>query len=215
MTASELRALLEQALSSGVRPYLRSQGFTKHGRTFRRTRGPLYDMINFQGSKHNQFSTEHSFFVNVGVGSAEIDAVHTEWPRDDVPTREYVLDGRWWKLAGDLPAEVTFDHRTSGAELAEHVNAGPVRVLAVIDTITTSLELAEWAAANNVLRHMEKTAAYLASVDADDTLRTYAATVRERMSEDNRWPFFSNRFAMAIGDRAASLIADGVLEPPA
>ncbi len=60
-------------VSADVGPFLRARGFDVSGTSFERERGPLYDTINFQDDWHNGTMSWHGFFVNVGIGSAEID----------------------------------------------------------------------------------------------------------------------------------------------
>jgi len=171
-------------------------------------------MINVQGSTRNSGQLHHEFFVNVGVGSTEIDAVVTEWPRaDDKPVREHVLDSRWWKIVPRLPADVRFDFLTPRDDLAAELVDGVRRVVEFFDSLETSRDLARWAARNNVLHHMDKTVAYLASIDDHLTLVAYAHTIRRSVVDDGRWPFFNRRFADAAGPAASALIDAGALDP--
>ncbi|WP_232423266.1 DUF4304 domain-containing protein [Mycobacterium sp. 155] len=68
-----LQRAYEAMVSADVGPFLRARGFDVSGTSFERERGPLYDTINFQDDWHNGTMSWHGFFVNVGIGSAEID----------------------------------------------------------------------------------------------------------------------------------------------
>jgi len=83
---------------------LKSRGFTKSGTTFSRTRGPLYDVINFQGDRWNGVTAWHGFFVNVGVGSADVDAVR---PRPVTDRRSVHNHQERWTIFNRQISEVT------------------------------------------------------------------------------------------------------------
>lgn len=211
-SADTLRRALNRLLSLRVRPFLRTHGFTKTGRTFRRERHPLYDMINFQGDRWNGVTPQHSFFVNVGVGSTEIDAVHCEWP-DRTPAREYILDRRWGRLIPDLPGATSFDADTDLDVFADRLIHDLARLLDVVDSIDSSPTLARWAADNNLLHHMEKTCRFLVATGDTDTLTTYVITLRERLREDSRWTSFNRQLVQVTDRYAAGLISRGLLDP--
>ncbi|PQM45147.1 hypothetical protein C1Y40_04688 [Mycobacterium talmoniae] len=208
-----LRQTLEQLLSTHVRSFLKPRGFTKSGRTFRRARGPLYDLINFQGSKWNGVTPQHSFFVNVGVGSTDMDAVYLEWPDSRKPPREYVLDRRWERLVPQLPSEVGFDETTDLELFADLLIDGLARVLTCIDAIDTTRALAQWAIDHNLLHHMEKTCSYLASTNDLESLATYVTALRDRFSDDIRWQSFNRKLIEVAGPWASILIGRGLLDP--
>ena len=71
---ARLRRSFEAMLSGAVDAFLAERGFERLGNDFDRHRGPLRDRINFQNNWHNGVTPWHGFFVNVGVGSAEVDA---------------------------------------------------------------------------------------------------------------------------------------------
>jgi hypothetical protein len=69
-----LQRACEAMVSADVVPFLRARGFDVSGSSFERERGPLYDIFNFQADRHNGTMSWRGFFVNVGVGSAELGA---------------------------------------------------------------------------------------------------------------------------------------------
>lgn len=212
LSTGDLRKILEQLLSNEVRALLKPAGFTKSGRTFRRVRGPLYDMINFQASVHNGVTTEHSFFVNVGIGSTEVDTVHLNWPDRSGPYREYILDRRWGQLVPHLPAYARFDAATDLKLFADLVVDGLDRVLTVLDGIDTTAALMRWAIEHNWLHNMEKTCAYLTAVEDVGSLRRYISDLRARFADDNRWPSFNRKLVQVCGRWVPALIEGGLLD---
>ena len=70
---SALKRAYEWVLSDEVAPTLQSHGFTRSDNTFRRSRGALYDVINFQANWNNSVTPWYGFFVNVGIGSTDVD----------------------------------------------------------------------------------------------------------------------------------------------
>lgn len=110
-----LRPQFDLLLSEGVGPFLGSMGFTQHGTKFVRYRGPIYDVIGFQNDWHNDVPW-HGFFVNVGVGSREVDEV---WPGPcPQPPIGFLFDRRWESVVPDLPYEPRFDRDTNMKEFA-------------------------------------------------------------------------------------------------
>ncbi|WP_396909931.1 DUF4304 domain-containing protein [Mycolicibacterium sp.] len=211
--AAALRNALESVLSNNVRPLLKSHGFAKSGRTFRRSRGPLYDMINFQGSKWNGVAPHYGFFVNVGVGSSEMDAVYCSRPDAGEPMREYVLDRRWETLVPDVPSEVAFDETTDMDMFADTLCTNLTRVLTTIDAIDTTAVLTQWAIDNSWLHRMEKTCAYLAATDDSDRLVAYVSKIRNRFGDSARWPKLNRTLLDVTGPLAPSLQQLRVLDP--
>lgn len=211
--ASVLRQTLEHLLSGEVRAFLKPSGFAKSGRTFRRARYPLYDLINFQGSKWNGITTEHSFFVNVGVGSTEMDTVYLGFRNNRKPNCEYVLDRRWEQLISRLPSLISFEATTDLDRFAKKLIDGLDRVLAVMDGIDSTQALARWAIGRNGLQHMEKTCSYLVAIEDIEALTSYVTALRERFGDDNRWSFFNRSLIDVSGRWAPTLIEQNLLDP--
>lgn len=211
-----LRRAFDAVLSEGVRPFLRSRGFAKSGRTFRRTRGPVHDMINFQGNKWNSVTPHHGFFVNVGVGSSEIDAAYNAQRKDGTsPTSAgYILETRWESLVPDAPKEVTFDETTDMINFADMLCTNLDRVLAVIDPIDTTAALAQWAISNKSLHRMARTCSYLAVIGDTESLTHYVSIARERFGDSPRWPVVGREICDATGAAGRSLQDQGLLDQP-
>ncbi|WP_165612435.1 DUF4304 domain-containing protein [Mycolicibacterium fortuitum] len=209
--AAQMRRTLDQLLSQQVRPVLKQRGFTKSGRRFLRQRGPLYDLIDVQGSKWNAVTPHHGFFVNVGVGSTEIDAVYRNPSNPSRP--EYVLYTRWETLLPGMPRETAFDQSTDMVLFAELFIGALRRLLDVIDPIDSSPALAQWAVQHNLLNRMEKVCAYLAACDDLDTLAGYVSKIRQRLADDRRWPTVNRHILDALGPVGPAFIEQGLLDP--
>lgn len=210
--AAALRRVLDELLSQQVRPFLKSHGFIKSGRTFRRTRGPLYDMINFQGSYYNNVHPWSSFFVNVGVGSTEMDAVHLGQANDRTPTHEYVLNRRWESLVSSVPSEVCFDTDTDIDEFADMLIDSLDRMLPVLDAIDDTDSLVGYAVSHNLLHRMEKTCRYLVATRNTNLLGIYLNTLRNQFHNESRWELFNRQLINAIGPSALTFIEQGLLD---
>ncbi|WP_338856418.1 DUF4304 domain-containing protein [Gordonia hongkongensis] len=210
------RRQFDDVLSQRVRPNLRAHGFRKAGRIFRRERGPLYDMIGFQADKWNGVTQHFGAFVNVGVGSADMDAVHLDHPRTDgVPVREYVLERRWERLNPALPGELMLDDATDLEQFADVLTAGLDTVVESMSALDSTTELTQWAVSNNRLQRMEKTCRYLASVADVQTLSRYARSLRDEFGNEPRWPAFAQVILEASGSVADRLVADGSVDTSA
>jgi hypothetical protein len=210
--AAALRRALDQLLSVQVRPFLKARGFAKSGRTFRRARDPLYDMINFQGSWWNGVAPSSTCFVNVGIGSTEIDAVYPGRSNDRKPTPEYVVDCRWERLVPGVPAELSFDETTDLESFAAGIVDGLGRVLAVIDPLDTTEFLATWAVEHNLMHRMEKTCSYLTAAGNTGLLTTYITKLRGTFHGEVTWPFLNRRLIAATGSLALQFIEQGLLD---
>ncbi|OKH66488.1 hypothetical protein EB73_20140 [Mycobacterium sp. SWH-M3] len=73
------------------------------------------------------------------------------------------------------------------------------RVVSVFDNIDSTRSLTRWAAANNLLHHMEKTCHYLAATGDTDTLTAYVSTLRDHFHSDSRWTFFNRKLVEVAG----------------
>ncbi len=209
--AGLLRDTLDWMLSARIRPHLKAQGFTKSGRTFQRKRSPLWDSVNFQGSQWNNVTPYSAFFVNIGVGSAEIDAAQQQ-PDGSLPPMP-IFDRRWERVVPELPWEVTFDQHSDVEVLAAGICDGLTQVLAVIDRFTTTAELVDWAIGNNKLHRMERVCRYLAASGDLPLLSAYIGALREQFGDQPRWVIFNRQLTAATGACSATLIRSGVLDP--
>lgn len=196
---SALKRAYESVLSTEVVPALRSHGFTRSKNTFRRCRGPLYDVINFQANWNNGVTPWYGFFVNVGVGSAEIDrACPGHDPALHRP-EEFLLDRRWEDLVPDAPYELRFDQTTDMRAFAARLCENLGLVLGAVERLRSTRELVEYAVANNLLIAYEKTCCYLAATGDIDTLSRYVARLHETFGHQDRWAFFSDRISAVAG----------------
>lgn len=124
---------LDVLITVHVQPFLVSNGFSRSSRIFTRCRGQLYDRINFQGSRSNTGSPQDRFYVNIGVGSQEMDAFYLWWNNNREPSREYVLNKRWEDLVESVPAEVTIGQQST--ELPRMILSKLDRTPASIDAL--------------------------------------------------------------------------------
>lgn len=85
--------------------------------------------------------------------------------------------------------------------------------MSVFDNIDSTRSLTRWAAANNLLHHMEKTCHYLAATGDTDTLTAYVSTLRDHFHSDSRWTFFNRKLVEVAGHHAPGLIGRGLLDP--
>ena len=174
-------------ISADVGPFLRTRGFDASGSSFEPERGPLYDMINFQDDWHNGTMSWHGFFINVGIGSVEIDTACPGYDRVGHPLKGSLLQHRWEHLVPDLPYEVRFDHRTDMRQLAAALCDGFDLALAEIERISTT--------------------------DDIDTLTEYVTTLHNCFGRQDRWSIFDRNISMAVGRWAWVLRERGVLDP--
>ncbi|WP_231984683.1 DUF4304 domain-containing protein [Mycobacterium sp. 852014-52144_SCH5372336] len=164
-------------VSADVGPFLRARGFGISDRSFKRERGRLYDMIHLQPDWHNGTMSWHGFFVNVGIGSFEVDAACPGYERVRHPLKGSLLQRRWEHLVPDLPYEVRFDRRTEMRQFAGAPCDGFDLGLVEIEQISTTEQLVRYAVDNNLLIEYDKTCRYLAAIDDIDAdgLRDKAA----------------------------------------
>ncbi|MCS3780025.1 DUF4304 domain-containing protein [Tsukamurella ocularis] len=210
--STELNQLFDEVLSQGVRPLLREHGFVKSGRSFTRRRGPIYDRIHFQGSSVNSYAPPHRFYVNVDVGSTDIDDAYLGWNNDRRLKTEPILTGRWEQFVDGAPDRVEWDLDTDQAALIEMIRQNVLEALAVIDPLSTTAKLVDWGVAEGGANHLAKLSAYLVTIGDLDTLTIYISRLYSRWSEDSRWPMFSGFLRGAIGEAAEPYIARGLLD---
>jgi hypothetical protein len=134
-----LQQAYEAMVSSDVVPFLRARDFDVSGSSFERARGPLYDMINFQADWHNGTMLWHGSFVNVGIGSAEVDTACPGYERAAHPLKGSLLQHRWEHLVPDLPYEVRFDHRTDMRQLTAALCDGLDLALAEMERMSMAM----------------------------------------------------------------------------
>jgi len=200
---SALKRAYESVLANEVVPTLRSHGFTRSKNTFRRSRGPLYDVINFQANWNNSVTPWYGFFVNVGIGSAEIDEA---CPGHDPALHQpagFLLDHRWEHLVPDAPYELRFDQTTDMSAFAARLCANLGRVVEVVERTPSTRALVEYAVTNNLLIAYEKTCCYLAATGDIDTLSRYVARLQASFGHQDRWAIFSDRISAVAGSLPA------------
>lgn len=200
-------------VSADVGPFLRARGFDVAGSGFERDRGPLYDIINFQADRHNGTMSWHGFFVNVGIGSAEVDTACPGYERMSHPLKGSLLQRRWEHLVPDLPHEVRFNDRTDMRQFAAALCDGIDLALAAMERISTTKQLVRYAVDNNLLIEYDKTCRYLAAIDDIETLTEYVTTLHNCFGSQERWSIFSRNISTAVGRCAPVLRERGVLDP--
>lgn len=200
-------------VSVDVGPFLRARGFDVAGSGFERERGSLYDIINFQADRHNGTTSWHGFFVNVGIGSAEVDTACPGYERMSHPLKGSLMQHRWEHLVPDLPYEVRFNDRTDMQQLAAALCDGLDLVLAEMEQISTTKQLVRYAVDNNLLIEYDKISRYLAAVDDIDTLTEYVTTLHNCFGSQERWSIFSRNISAAVGPCARLLRDQGLLDP--
>lgn len=194
-----MKRAYESLVADEVVQALGPRGFTRSHNTFRRSRGPLYDSINFQANWNNGVTPWFGFFVNIGVGSVEIDhACPGHGPDLHLP-EGFLLDRRWEHLVPDAPYEVRFDRTTDMPTFAARLCANLGLVLDEVERLQTTRDLVEYAVTENLLIAYEKTCCYLAAVDDVDTLSHYVARLRGAFGRQDRWATFSRRISAATG----------------
>lgn len=210
---SSLQRDYEVLVSAGIGPFLRARGFDASDSKFVRERGPLYDVIDLQPDRHNGTMSWHGFFVNVGIGSAEVDAACPGYERAMHPLKGSLLQRRWEDLVPDLPYEVRFDHRTDLRPFAAALCEGFDLVLAELEKMSTTDQLVRYAVENNLLIEYDKTCRYLAAIDAIDTLTEYVTKLHDCFGHQDRWSIFSRHIGTAVGQWAPELQKRGLLNP--
>ena len=124
LPAGVLKGRFDALLTDDVRPMLSARGFAKSGATFTRRRGPLYDVINFQGSDVNGTGLLHRFYVNVGIGSIDVDAAAGEARRRGPSLTAASFRRRWAELVDGAPARIEIRPDTDLDELREPLRRG-------------------------------------------------------------------------------------------
>lgn len=199
-------------LATDIRPLLAEHGFTKSGSTFGRRRGPLYDMIGFQGNWHNGVTPWHAFFINVGVGSVDIDAACPGHDSQAHPPNGYLLDRRWEELVPELPYELRFHRDTDMATFSAGLSDGLVRVIAELERINSTGSLVQYAVKHNLLIQHQKTCCYLAATGEIETLSNYVGTLREWFGHQDRWSIFNRNINAVTGQWSSHLRELGILD---
>jgi hypothetical protein len=212
LPAGVLKGRFDALLTDDVRPMLGGHGFAKSGATFTRRRGSLYDVINFQGSDVNGTGLLHRFYVNVGIGSVDVDAAAGEAPTARPKLDRCLFERRWADLVDGAPARTEIRPETDLAEVRESLRTQLAAVVTVLDAVTTTDALVDLAIERNRLHQMQKTGAFLAAAGDLQRLRRYVGTLRQAFGTDPRWAIFNRQLAAAAGPMAADLTAEGLLD---
>lgn len=195
------------------RLFLGKRGFVKAGNGFNRQRGALYDEIDFQENWHNGSVRWHGFFINVGVGSAEVDSACAEQGRARTRANRYLLSRRWESLVPELPYELRLRPETDVTVFAADLCRGLGLLLDALERIDSTAALVRYAVENNLLIAYETTCCYLAATDDIETLTSYVATLQQCFGHQERWSNFSRTIAAETGRWASTLSERGVLDP--
>ncbi|GJF12328.1 hypothetical protein NGTWS0302_01570 [Mycolicibacterium cyprinidarum] len=210
------QALLKRAYDSmlvtDIGPFLAERGFAKSGSTFGRRRGPLYDVIGFQSNWHNGVTPWHAFFVNVGVGSVDIDAACPGHGSRAHPANGQLLDRRWEALVPELPYELRFHRDTDMTAFSAQLRQGLGRVIAELEKVDSTETLVRYAVEHNLLIQYEKTCCYLAATDDIERLCHYVATLRDCFGHQERWSLFNQRISAVTGPWTSRLRELGMLD---
>lgn len=209
---SLLKRTYDAMLTADIGPFLHERGFTKSGNTFGRRRGPLYDMVGFQGNWHNGVTPWHGFFVNVGIGSVDIDAACPGHDDESHKSNGHLLDRRWEDLVPELPYELRFHRDTDMTMFAAGVRDGLRRVIEELEQIESTGALVRYAVTNNLLIQYEKTCCYLAATNDIDTLSQYAGTLRQWFGHQDRWSIFNRSITAVTGPWSSRLRELGILD---
>lgn len=207
-----LKRTYDSMLATDIGPFLVERGFTKSGSTFGRRRGPLYDMIGLQGNWHNGVTPWHAFFVNVGVGSVDVDAACPGHEGEAHPPDGHLLDRRWEALVPELPYEMRFHRDTDMTAFSAGLRGGLGRVMEELEGISSTGSLVRYAVEHNLLIQYEKTCCYLAATDDFETLSHYVATLRNSFGHQERWSYFNRRISAVTGPWTAGLRESGILD---
>lgn len=212
LPAGVLKARFAALLSEQVRPFLKDRGFAKSGSTFRRRRGQLYDVINFQGSTVNGVGTLHRFYVNVGIGSTDVDAVEDGDFIDRPRLESCLVQRRWEGFADGAPERVEILPDSDLDEVAAEIRRWLAEVVTFLDTVDCTDALVDLAIEGNLLHQMRKTCAYLARIDDIPRLCLYVRTLRDRFETETRWATFNRQIGEAVGLRGDELRGAGLLD---
>jgi hypothetical protein len=210
---SPLKRAFELMLSTDVRPFLESRGFTQRDNAFRRSRGTMYDVIGFQANWHNGDTPSHGYFINVGIGSTEVDSTWPHENRGDWPLWGCLFDRRWESVVPDLPYEIRFCHTTDMVAFGDALCECLGDVVGVFDEFDCTSTLVRYAVENNLLIQYERTCCYLAAVEDGNTLIAYVGLLHDRFGDQERWSIFSRRISQVTGKWASTLVQLGLLEP--
>ncbi len=210
-----LQRAYEDMISDDVGPFLCTRGFeiSSDSNFIRERGGGLYDVIELQADWYNGTKSWHGFFVNVGIGSAEVDTACQGDERSGHPLKGSLLQRRWEHLVPDLPYAVRFDRRTHMRQFTAALCEGFDLVLAEMERISTTKQLVRYAVDNNLLIEYERTCRYLAAVGDIDTLTEYVTRLRECFGHQDRWSIFSRDIGSAVGSWAPDLQKQGLLDP--
>ncbi|TRW77882.1 hypothetical protein FK535_26185 [Mycolicibacterium sp. 018/SC-01/001] len=200
-------------LSTAVAQFLGARGFVRIEHEFRRHRGALDDVIDFQENWHNGSVRWHGFFVNVRVASAEVDAACAEQGRVRTRANRYLLSRRWESLVPELPYELRLRPDTDMTVFTAQLCQGLDLLLDALERVDTTAALVRYAVDNNLLIAYETTCCYLAAIDDIETLTTYVATLRDCFGHQERWTTFSREIRAETGRWASTLSERGVLGP--
>jgi hypothetical protein len=211
LPAGVLKGRFDALLTDDVRALLGARGFAKSGSTFTRRRGSLYDVINFQGSDVNGTGLLHRFYVNVGIGSVDVDAAAGEAPTARPKLDRCLFQRRWTELVEGAPARIELRPETDLDEVREPLRTQLAAVVTVLDTVATTDALIDLAIERNRLQQMQKTCTYLAAAGDLERLGRYVSTLRQAFGTDSRWAIFNRQLAAAAGPMAADLTAAGLL----
>jgi hypothetical protein len=212
LPAGVLKARFDALLTDDVRPMLGARGFAKSGSTFTRRRGSLYDVINFQGSDVNGTGLLHRFYVNVGIGSTDVDAASVEPPTARPKLDRCLVQRRWADFVHGAPERTEIRPESDLDEVRESLLAQLAAVVTVLDTVATTDALVDLAIERNRLQQMQKTCAFLTAEGDLERLRRYVGTLRQAFGTDPRWAIFNDQLAAAAGPMAAGLRAKGLLD---
>lgn len=194
-----LKRAYEALLAEAVAPVLSQHRFIRSRNTFRRQRGPLYDVVNFQPNWNNSVTPWYGFFVNVGVGSVEIDQACPGHDLQLHPREGFLLDRRWEHLVPDAPYELRFDLVTNLSAFAARLCENLRLVLGSVERVHSTRDLVEYAVDNNLLIAYEKTCCYLAATKDTETLNRYVARLYGSFGHHERWAIFNSRITAAAG----------------
>ncbi|MCG7595521.1 DUF4304 domain-containing protein [Mycobacterium sp. PSTR-4-N] len=208
-----MKRAYDSMLTTDVPSFLGERGFVRTLNEFRRHRGAIYDVIEFQENWHNGSVRWHGFFINVGVGSTEVDGACAAQGRPKTGRNRHLLDRRWESLVPELPYELRFRPDTDMAAFTAGLCRGLGLLLDALEHIDTTAALVQYAVENNLLIAYETTCCYLAAIDDIETLTSYVATLRDCFGHQERWAGFSRQIRDETGRWASALSERGVLEP--
>ncbi len=208
-----MKRAYESMMSTDVAQFLGARGFVRINNEFRRHRGALDDVIDFQENWHNGSVRWHGFFVNVGVASVEIDSACAEQGRVRTRANRYLLSRRWESLVPELPYELRLRPDTDITTFAGQLCRGLGLLLDALERMDSTAALVRYAVENNLLIAYETTCCYLAAIGDIETLTRYVATLRDCFGHQERWSIYSREIRAETGRWASTLSERGVLGP--